>query len=168
MKNDDIEFMDEQAGNEQFTPSTAFITWLACVFGLCGIHRFYLKKPFTGLLYLFTFGLFGIGQLIDLFRLRELVELENHRVRRLPARPRRLRLPPARKADLEEKMRRELLSAANQNGGYLSVSQGVLATGRPFAEVEKALDKMAVSGFVDIDNDPNSGAVVYTFGELAF
>lgn len=45
----------------------AYILWLLCFVGLCGLHRFYLGRPLTGLLYLFTFGLLGIGQLIDLF-----------------------------------------------------------------------------------------------------
>ncbi|BDA85999.1 hypothetical protein Sa4125_35410 [Aureimonas sp. SA4125] len=45
----------------------AFILWLLCFAGLCGLHRFYLGRPWTGLLWLLTFGLLGIGQLIDLF-----------------------------------------------------------------------------------------------------
>lgn len=35
------------------------------VFGLCGLQRFYVGKIGTGILWLFTYGLFGIGQLID-------------------------------------------------------------------------------------------------------
>ena len=36
------------------------------MFGLCGLHRFYVGKIGTGILWLFTWGLFGIGQLIDI------------------------------------------------------------------------------------------------------
>jgi len=36
------------------------------VFGLCGLQRFYVGKIGTGILWLFTWGLFGIGQLIDI------------------------------------------------------------------------------------------------------
>ncbi|MEN6337554.1 MAG: protein kinase [Phycisphaerales bacterium] len=36
------------------------------VFGLCGVQRFYVGKVGTGILWLFTFGLCGIGQLIDI------------------------------------------------------------------------------------------------------
>ncbi|GAK51603.1 TM2 domain protein [Candidatus Moduliflexus flocculans] len=55
----------------------AYVLWCAGLFGGCGIHRIYLGKYGTGLLYLFTFGLFGIGQFIDLFRIPGMVEREN-------------------------------------------------------------------------------------------
>lgn len=48
---------------------TAFILWLCCLIGICGLHRFYLGRPWTGLLWLLTLGLFGIGQIVDLFLL---------------------------------------------------------------------------------------------------
>jgi restriction system protein len=41
----------------------AFI--LAFFLGYWGIHRFYEGKIGTGILYIFTFGLFGIGCLVD-------------------------------------------------------------------------------------------------------
>lgn len=55
----------------------AYICWCACFFGFCGIHRFYLGKPFTGILWLCTFGFFYIGQIIDLFLISSSVEKQN-------------------------------------------------------------------------------------------
>lgn len=40
---------------------------LLCIFlGEFGIHNFYVGKDGMGVLYLFTFGLFGIGWLVDI------------------------------------------------------------------------------------------------------
>ena len=44
----------------------AYLLWLPCIIGLCGLHRFYTGRVGTGLLWLVTFGLLGVGQLIDL------------------------------------------------------------------------------------------------------
>ena len=41
-----------------------YILW---VFGFLGSHRFYFGKPVSGTLYFFTFGLLGIGWVVDLF-----------------------------------------------------------------------------------------------------
>ena len=41
-----------------------YILWL---FGFTGSHRFYYGKPVTGTIWFLTFGLLGIGWLIDLF-----------------------------------------------------------------------------------------------------
>ncbi len=55
----------------------SYILWLLCIIGFCGIHRFYNGKILSGLLWLFTFGLFGIGQLIDLILIPGMVEHAN-------------------------------------------------------------------------------------------
>ncbi len=41
-----------------------YILW---IFGFTGAHRFYFGRPLTGILWLFTGGLFLIGWFIDLF-----------------------------------------------------------------------------------------------------
>jgi hypothetical protein len=158
--------------SEEFSPGVAFGLWLACLFGLCGVHRFYLGKPFTGLLYLFTFGLLGVGQVVDLVRLRGMVEEKNllaeARTRRALGRGEaRAALPAAPTRDPVEQMRQDILKAAAQRKGNITVAQAVLATGKSFEEVEKMLDAMAAKGYVDIDNDPDTGVVIYRFGDLA-
>ena len=43
------------------------IGYLLWIFGFLGAHRFYFGRPVSGTVYLFTFGLLGIGWLVDLF-----------------------------------------------------------------------------------------------------
>ncbi len=175
------------SSDDNFTVGTAFLLWLGCVFGLAGIHRFYLGKPGTGILYLLTWGLFGIGSVVDLVRMHSLVENANVRQEVLESRAERRRLKHRRKQKLlveskasstpagsskkpaietKDEMRLALTQAAAKNNGMISVTQGVLATSKSFAEVEEALDAMAKSGYVGVDNHPDSGVVIYTFREL--
>ncbi|RAO51527.1 TM2 domain-containing protein [Micromonospora saelicesensis] len=53
----------------------AYLFWL--FFGFFGGHQFYLGKVGRGLLYLFTFGVLGLGALIDLFTLPSQVRQVN-------------------------------------------------------------------------------------------
>lgn len=43
------------------------IGYLLWIFGFMGAHRFYYGKPISGTIWFSTFGLLGIGWLIDLF-----------------------------------------------------------------------------------------------------
>lgn len=44
-----------------------WVAFFLCLFlGALGAHRFYVGKVGTGLIYLFTVGLFGVGVIIDL------------------------------------------------------------------------------------------------------
>ncbi len=54
------------------------LTWILLTFlGFLGIHRFYMGKIFTGLVYLCTGGLFLIGVLYDFLTLNEQLSDQN-------------------------------------------------------------------------------------------
>jgi len=53
----------------------AYLLWF--FLGFFSAHRFYLGKIGSGLLYFFTLQLFGIGWVIDLFRLGGMVDIYN-------------------------------------------------------------------------------------------
>ena len=48
------------------TRSRGVALLLSILLGYLGIHRFYVGKIGTGILYLFTGGLFGIGWIVDI------------------------------------------------------------------------------------------------------
>ena len=54
-----------QAGPIDYTLAWVFLTFL----GIFGIHRFYMGKWITGIIYLLTGGLVGLGLLYDLWTL---------------------------------------------------------------------------------------------------
>jgi TM2 domain-containing membrane protein YozV len=76
-----IPSMDRQAdfryrsGNLNYTVSWILLTFL----GLFGIHRFYMGKWLTGITYLLSGGIFGIGYIYDFWTLNDQVSLINSR-----------------------------------------------------------------------------------------
>lgn len=152
--------------------TVAYLLWCACFLGICGLQRIYLGKYGTGFLYVFTLGLFGIGQLIDLFAIPGMVEDANNRalVRSMGgaealASGLAVALPRRAAPRNTEEMQVALVQAAEQNGGQLTVAEGVAATGRGFKDVERQLTEMAVSGYVEVDSD-DAGTLVYRFPGL--
>jgi hypothetical protein len=171
-----------------------YMLWL--VGGLFGLHKLYLGRPFMGLLYFFTGGLFAVGWIVDFFTLPRQVRVANllqqysgagvsaelrqewetlkqRLLQLLDARaetPRSFtrdtlrQLLKPRRTDNEVML--ALLHAAQQHGGRLSVTEGVIATGVPFADVERILKAMVDSGYVYMDNDAATGVVVYIFKEI--
>ncbi|MGD8786602.1 MAG: TM2 domain-containing protein, partial [Phycisphaerales bacterium] len=53
------------AGVSSFKRMWALLLSAGGLFGICGLHRFYVGKIGTGILWFLTGGLFGIGQIID-------------------------------------------------------------------------------------------------------
>lgn len=171
--------MDEQSFSEPESQvieenqvSTSYLLWLAGVLQLHGLHRIYNGKIVTGLLWLFTLGLFGVGQLIDLFLIPKMVDKYNANLKSkmgvfdngVPLAPTVVISEVIRPT--REQLMTKLVNAAATRGGKLSVTQAVIATGASFSEVETVLRNMLKNGYVGIDNDPDSGIVIYKFLEL--
>ena len=54
------------------------LAWVLLTFlGLLGLHRMYMGKWFSGILYLLTAGLFGIGYLYDYWTLNDQITIIN-------------------------------------------------------------------------------------------
>jgi TM2 domain-containing membrane protein YozV len=54
------------------------LAWLLLVFlGMFGVHRLYMGKIWTGILYLLTFGIFGLGYIYDMWTLNDQITLIN-------------------------------------------------------------------------------------------
>lgn len=74
-----IPSMDRQAdlrfrpGKYNYTLSWVLLTFL----GVLGIHRFYIGKWVTGIIYLLTGGLFLLGILYDFWTLNDQISVEN-------------------------------------------------------------------------------------------
>lgn len=73
--------MDRQADRRYGSasgPKDYNVTWILLVFlGVFGIHRFYLGKILTGVLWFFTGGFFLMGYLYDLLTLNDQIHAVN-------------------------------------------------------------------------------------------
>jgi hypothetical protein len=148
-----------QEPEKKYKEGISYGRWAGWLFGFAGLHRLYLGKYGTGFLWLFTWGLGGIGQLYDLITMRRQVEEAN-----LLEEVRSMR--EARRARPGRTPQQVLLDAALKEGGSLTVTQAAMITGFSFQEAEQLLREMVSSGYVDVGNEPDSGVVVYYFPEL--
>ncbi len=62
-----------EPGDTNYTVGWVLLTFL----GIFGVHRFYIGKWFTGLLYLCTCGLFLVGIIYDYWTLNEQISQRN-------------------------------------------------------------------------------------------
>lgn len=63
------------AGDIDYSLTFIFLTFL----GIFGVHRMYMGKWISGLIYLVTGGIFGIGILYDFWTLNDQISIENRR-----------------------------------------------------------------------------------------
>ncbi|MCF6186996.1 MAG: TM2 domain-containing protein [Desulfobulbaceae bacterium] len=70
----------EREADIRFTagPVDYTVAWILLVFlGLFGVHRMYMGKWLTGILYLLTGGIFGLGYIYDLWTINDQITVIN-------------------------------------------------------------------------------------------
>lgn len=163
---------------QQLNVGTAYVLWCLCFFGICGGQRFYSGKVGSGVIYLFTFGLLGLGQVIDLLLVPEMVSSRNVYLRGLGGNasqnfsqnitlnlgelasslPPKLSSAPSKASSMQR-----LLEAAKDHGGKLSVAQAAMCTELEPEVVNRLLQQAVKFDYAEVANDPKSGAVRYHF-----
>jgi hypothetical protein len=178
---------------EEFkSKSTAYLlAIIGPAFGFCGLQRLYMGKIPSGLLYLFTYGFLGIGQLFDLFTLGSSVDGHNlrHQVRSLQARTggaghhhshqqmRSLQPPgapshPSASIDSDimhlsqmtkEQRERAILKFAQKKGGRVTPTEVAVESDLSVDSAKKELEQFCVQGTAEM-NVSDSGVLVFVFG----
>ncbi|XP_069102878.1 uncharacterized protein [Argopecten irradians] len=78
--NDFTEDLDDEVDTK--TNVDAYILWFPC--GILGFHHFYLENYVLGIVYLCTFGVYGLGWIVDFFRIPSLVSIYNTPLENVP------------------------------------------------------------------------------------
>jgi TM2 domain-containing membrane protein YozV len=154
---------------QQVNSGTAYLLWCLCFFGIFGGQRFYTGNIGSGLIYLFTMGFFGIGQLIDLAIIPSMVDKRNIYLRGLLM-TQQVSLNMGNILEVKQPSTtskispmQKLLKAAKEYGGQLSVAQAAIHTELETEPLKALLQEAIKAGYADIDNDPITGAIRYRF-----
>jgi TM2 domain-containing membrane protein YozV len=150
----------------RYNVGLAYLLWLCSGCGALGFHRFYLGKVGTGVLWLITGGLCGIGCIYDAATLPRQVREANVRCEV----EERVRselgyggsASPVRKEDPEK----TVLRVARANGGQVTPGEAALEGDMSVDEARKVLEKLAAGGNAEM-RVRSSGVVVYFFPEFA-
>ncbi len=129
--------------------AVAYGLWALSLAGVCGLHRFYNRKPLSGTLWLLTFGLCFVGQFVDLWLMPELVDQANG--------------PMLRRSVLS--VERQLVQLARRSGSAgFTLNDALLEMDLPdgvdSSEVRLEIERLLHGQLLDVGNDER-GRVVY-------
>lgn len=154
----------------------AYLLWFTCFLGLAGVHRLYTGKYLSGIVWLFTLGFLGIGQLIDLALIPGMVEEQNLKYKMLHGSSNDVAVTPEivieianevdptfrePKARIERSDIQTIFQLAKDNNGKVSLVDCVIATGKQASALRKVLENLSLVGLLEVDNHPNTSSIVY-------
>ncbi len=154
----------------------AYLLWFTCFLGLAGVHRLYSGKYLSGIVWLFTLGFLGIGQIIDLTLIPGMVEEQNLKYKMLRGTSNDVAVTPQivieipnevaptfrePKARIERSDIQTIFQLAKDNNGKVSLVDCVIATGKQASELRNALEKLCLVGLLEVDKHHEAGSIVY-------
>ncbi|MEX2445451.1 MAG: NINE protein [Alkalispirochaeta sp.] len=153
--------------------SMAYLFWLPSLIGVAGLHRFYLGKPVSGIFFLLTGGIFGLGTLYDALTMPQQVRsarlsqrlgniLDDERMED------RYRAPTGGTDARSRKPRsveQEILHLAAERHGVVSPSRVAIRAEVGPEKVRDHLDRLVKQGFAEVQVT-RQGLMVYVFPEF--
>lgn len=160
-----------------YSTKTAYLLWLASFFGVAGLHRLYMGKIGTGILFLMTMGLGGLGTIYDGITMPDQI-----REARLKARMRRAldnRLdemdelgytgPSRTRGDRprsgSQSPEHVILQVAKSNHGIANPAQVALEGNLSTDEAREHLDQLVNKGIGEV-RVRKSGTLAYVFPDF--
>lgn len=140
----------------------AYLLWLFGGFGCLGLHRFYMRKIPTGVLWVFTGGLAFLGSVYDFFTMARQVEDANLRAGYLrgPGVPTEITVKREK-----EPLERSILRVAQASAGRVTAVQVAASSDWTVDQAQKHLDEMVKRRICEL-RVLKSGAMVYHFAEF--
>ena len=154
---------------------TAYLLWALGFCGLCGLHRFYLGQPVPGILYLLTFGICGIGQLIDLFLIPGEVRTANLQGNNGAINSQNIvvHVGNATRESTDNQTTQRITQASRKPKSLdhlvleecsgpvgISLSQIIIATGEPIENIKKVIGKLSEENLISQEIS-DSGIILY-------
>jgi TM2 domain-containing membrane protein YozV len=140
-------------GEERRSVALTYGLWCLSLIGICGIHRVYNRKPLTGLLWLLTFGLCGLGQLVDLLLIPGMVEGANRQLDQVG--------PPTATSPIDRQLLR-LARSAGEKG--FTINDALLELDLPphvdSTGLSREIERLLSAHLLDVGNDER-GRVIY-------
>jgi TM2 domain-containing membrane protein YozV len=143
---------------ERRSLAVSYLLWCLGLVGVCGLQRFYNGRPLSGMVWLFSLGLCGFGQLLDLLLMPRLVEQANRSWQLEEA-------LTALEAQQGVSLERQLLALARRSGDRgFTLNDAILEISLPASAdssvVSGEIERLLHAQLLDVGNDLR-GRVVY-------